>query len=456
MASAFARLFFVLTLVISALPALAQFGNNGGFGRSVGGVSIDPQGVVRAATTDEKAELAKLIKQSLQPAEGDLGVAVPLRMVSLQGLQQAIVDHRSTNKPFPETIEFLAGLTRVEFVFVDVENKDLVLAGPGEPWVLRPDGSVVGKVTGMPSLRLEDLIVALRSVESARRQGISCSIEPTPEGRQRLQQMLSRIKLQPGQNPTTLEPAMREAFGPQQILLTGIPTDSRFARTIVAADFEMKRIAMQLIESPVAGLPSYLELSKNAMHSGSANPRWWMTCSYDALLHSEDSLAWKLSGPGVKTLTEQDIIATDGTVAAAGRADKNAQKWADLMTAKFQDLAREMTVFGELRNVMDLSVVATLIVQEGLADRAGLDLCVLNGCDNSIEMTAYGTPKSLEPQCSFVRGRSGWVATASGGVSVNAFEIVNKRVVDSNVESTRAGALASDRADRWWWQQASK
>ena len=37
---------------------------------------------------------------------------------------------------------------------------------------------------------------------------------------------------------------MREAFGPQTIQLTGVPTDSRFARTMVAADYEMKRVAM--------------------------------------------------------------------------------------------------------------------------------------------------------------------------------------------------------------------
>ena len=64
---------------------------------------------------------------------------------------------------------------------------------------MREDGFVVGKISGQATMRLEDLIVALRSVENARQNGITCSIEPTDEGRLRLQQLLRRIKLRPGQ-----------------------------------------------------------------------------------------------------------------------------------------------------------------------------------------------------------------------------------------------------------------
>jgi len=42
-----------------------------------------------------------------------------------------------------------------------------VLAGPGEGWKVADDGNVVGVTTGRPVLRLEDLLIALRSVENA-------------------------------------------------------------------------------------------------------------------------------------------------------------------------------------------------------------------------------------------------------------------------------------------------
>jgi Protein of unknown function (DUF1598) len=450
------RLFSVFFGLISSLmvlvsPAEAQIGGIGGFGRSVGGVMVDAEGALRAATLDEKNELGKALGEIMQMPQGDLAQAAELRAVSLNGLQAAMVHAKASGKPFPQEIEFLAGLQRIQYVFVDADHHDIVIAGPAEPWELRADGSVVGKISGQPTLRLEDLMVAIQSVETARSGGISCSIEPTDEGRLKLQRLLKGFKLQPGQNPASLEPAMREAFGPQQVLLTGIPSDSRYARTMVAADFEMKRIAMQLVDSAVDGLPSYLQLSKGASYGGAQNPRWWMACNYDALLCNEDKTAWKISGQGIKTLTEQEMVNADGSVTETGKVDKLAQKWADLMTEKFSELSREMPVFGDLRNTIDMSIVATLIVQERLAEKAGIDLAVLAGREGEIELVSYPTPKTIEPQCSFVRAGRGWTVTASGGVTINPFEVVANQSTATSVTDTRAAVLDRGETTRWWW-----
>lgn len=446
------RLITFLSLGVMGLAATLEAGlSSFGSRRSVGGVMIDGSGVVRAATIDEQKELAAVMRQELTPAEGDLGDAAELRMISLKGLQEAIRSSTQSGAAIPDEVEFLAGLQRIQYVFVDQGKQDIVIAGPAEPWKLHEDGSVVGTVTGGATMRLADLMAAMQSVEKARHGGISCSIEPTPEGRRALQQMLKRVKLRPGQSPVALEASMKEAYGPQMIQLTGVNPETRYARTLVAADFEMKRVAMGLRESPIDVLPSYLEMTRNSRHGSSQNPRWWMACDYDSLSKSEDGLAWKLTGQGVKTMTEQDLIAADGTVEGAGRADRVAQQWADTMTANFADLAREMPVFADLQNVMDMTVVATLIVQERLAEKAGLSLEALSGKD-ALELASYDVPKSVDPQCSFIRGRSGWVVTASGGVDINAFEIVQGQQVDAKVADVRTVAIAAD-ADRWWWNK---
>ncbi|QDT05369.1 hypothetical protein K227x_37690 [Rubripirellula lacrimiformis] len=419
--------------------------------RSVGGVMIDAAGVVRTATAVEKQDLANTLRESLSPAQGELDNAAELRMISLAGLQKAITQSEQDGKPIPEDIEFLAGLQRVDYVFVDTDKHDIVIAGPAEPWKLLDDGSVVGTISGGSTMRLADLVVAMRSVEVARNGGISCSIEPTPEGRRRLQQMLSRVKLRPGQNPAIYEATMKEAYGPQMIHLAGIPADSRYARTLVASDFEMKRVAMGLAPSPVAGLPSYLEMAKNSRQGAGQNPRWWMACDYDALARSDDGLAWKISGRRVKTMTEQDLVAADGTVKGGGRVDKTAQAWADKMTDSFGELAKEIPVFADLENVMDLTVVATLIVQERLAETAGVDLATLSK-SNGVELASYAVPRSIDPQCSFIRGRAGWVVTASGGVDINAFSIIENQKTESAVGETR-GAMLASATDRWWWNK---
>jgi hypothetical protein len=439
----------LLALATSVHAGLLGFSNQ----RSVGGVMIDGAGVVRTATLQEQQELADLVRQGLDPLIGDLNKAAEMRMISLKGLQQAIVASKRSGAMVPDEVEFLAGLQRIEYVFVDQDNHDVILAGPAEPWKLREDGFVVGTVTGGSTMRLADLVVAMESVESSRQSGISCSIEPTPEGRLRLQQFLRRIKLRPGQNPEVFEASMKEAFGPQMIHLSGIPVDSRYARTLVAADFEMKRVAMGLTDSPVEGLPSYLQMSRNSRHTSSENPRWWMACDYAALTKSEDGLAWKLTGQGVKTLTEQDIVAADGSVQGAERTDKLAQEWANKMTENFPELSRQMPVFSDLRNIMDMTVVATLIVQERLAERAGLDVSVLSGKSDALELASYTVPKAVDPQCSFIRGRSGWVVTASGGVDISAFSVVENQTIDPSIAETRTAAIVPTATDRWWWNK---
>lgn len=436
---------------IMAAPAQAQLGGAFGGGRAVGGVVIDAEGTVRSATLDQRRADLEALRQAIGQPQGDLAEATELRMISLAKLQAAMEAQAAAGEPLNEEMWHLAGLQRIEFVFVYPESNDIVLAGPAEPWIVRDDAAVVGANSGRPPLRLDDLLTALRSVETARTEGITCSIDPTPEGRQRLQSLLKRVSLRPGQNPAQLEPAMREAFGPQMITLTGVAPTSHYARTLVAADYQMKRLAMALEPAPVKGLPSYLALSKAQRHSAKSNPRWWMACNYDPLSHTEDKLAWRLAGQGVKTLSETDLISTDGEAVPGQQVDKNANRWAEMMTERFSDLAQQQSVFGELRNCFDLSVVATLIVQERLAERAECDLSFLFGTRGEAELAEFPVPRSVEPQCSFVRGAAGWIVTASGGVDVNAFEVVQSQRVDPTLDSRRADKQVAAASDAWWW-----
>jgi hypothetical protein len=434
---------------VNAETANAQIG--GFIPRAVGGVTVDAEGLLRSATLDQRQASLESLRQAIGRPQGDIAEPAEMRMISLSKLQQAMEARAADGKPLSDEMRHLAGLQRVQYVFVYPERNDIVLAGPAEAWVVREDASVVGAKSGRPVMKLDDLVVALRSVEPARTEGISCSIEPTAEGRQRLQNLLKRVNLRPGQNPASIEPAMREAFGPQLIKLSGVPETSHYARTMVAADYQMKRLAMALEASPVPGLPSYLEMSKAQRHSAQSNPRWWMACNYDALSHTEDKLAWRISGQGIKTLTETDLIAASGQATRGTQIDKMASKWAEAMTQRFDDLAKNQAVFGELRNCFDLSVVATLIVQEQLAQRANCDLSHLMGHSGQVELEELAVPRMVEPQCSFIRGSTGWIVTASGGVEVNAFEVVESQQVDPSLVQSRSRAAADESLATWWW-----
>jgi hypothetical protein len=415
----------------------------------VGGVSIDAEGVVQAASAvDQTQELARL-RQSVAGPKGALAQPSELRRVSLKRLQQAILEARSSGQPLPEEMLFLAGLQRIEYVFVYPEHQDIVIAGPAEGWNVRQDASVVGQQSNRPVVRLEDIVTAFRTVEAARQQPISVSIDPTPEGSVRLENFLKQFPVvRQGFNASALEPGMREAFGPQQVKFTTVSTDTRMAQTLVAADYRMKLLAMHLESSPVAGLPSYLELIRNAPAS-KTQPRWWIACDYDAILHSDDKLAWQLDGRGVKAMTEEEFIDKAGNRAAANRVNKLAQKWADAFTAKFDELCTHNTSFGELRNVIDMNVVATVIAAHHLDEAAGCDLSVLRGTAGDLENGGRTPPKTIPPHCSFLKSMNGWVVSASGGVEINAWQIVAQQSQASSKLATQRTAAPAN--DAWWW-----
>ncbi|MCC6511674.1 MAG: DUF1598 domain-containing protein [Pirellulaceae bacterium] len=427
----------------------AQFGLVRGV---VGGVSIDAEGVVQSATQAQKdASLAEL-RQAVAGAQGAVAKPQAMRMISLRKLQEAIMEHRSADKTLPEEILFLAGLQRIEYVFVYPQENDIVIAGPAEGWEVRGDGSVVGTKSSRPVVRVEDLMTAFRTVEAARQAPISVSIDPTPEGSQRLNNLLrGMVANGPSFQPQIVEAAVRQAFGPQQVTFTTVATDTRMAQTLVAADYRMKLLAMSLEASPVDGLPSYLEMTRNVQMNKGSQPRWWIACQYDAIRHSEDGLSWKLDGRGVKAMTEEELVGKDGTRSAAKKTNQFAQKWADLFTSKFDELSMHNASFGELRNAIDMNVVATLIAAQQLDKSAGLDLSVLRGTKGDIETSGRLTPKTIPAHCSLLKARSGWVVAASGGVEINPWQIVaQSRQADATLVSKRAPAINSANT-QWWW-----
>ena len=116
--------------------------------------------------------------------------AVEMRKISLRRVEAALEECAKNNKPIPDAIKYLAGLQRIHYVFVYPEQKDIVLVGPGEGWKVDAKGTVVGIATGRPVMLLDDLLVALRTAQAAAHGGITCSIDPTPEGLARMNQQL--------------------------------------------------------------------------------------------------------------------------------------------------------------------------------------------------------------------------------------------------------------------------
>jgi hypothetical protein len=421
----------------------------GGLGNFVGGVRIDADGVLRTATLEEQHQQLEQLRQNVVAPVGPLAEAAPMRLISLKKIQEAVLHSAKTEQPLSEDMLFLGGLTRVEYVFLYPERQDIVIAGPAEPWTVGPAGSMVGAKTGRPIVYLEDLLTAFRYVSNARQGGVSVSIDPTEQGVVQLQQMISRIGS--NANPAQLVPMLAEAFGPQKVTLQGIPAESHMARVLLAADYRMKLYGMNLAEAPVKGLPSYLDMIRNRTSASTQlQSRWWMACDYDAVAHSRNRLAWRISGPGIKTLTEQEVYDAAGAVKQTGKVDAAAKKWADNFTAKLDELSTKDTVFGDLRNVMDLCVIAALIEAQNLESLAACDLSAILGDASKTETPKLAAPQSLDPQISLVQGVQGVLVSASGGVMIESWQVATNTTEDDRV--AQAYAKASDWTTESWYQ----
>ncbi len=217
---------------------------------TVGGVAIDANGAIEQAEQRDVVALRDARRAAMSGLAGDITKPSKLRKISLRRLDALVARHVSQNKPLSSDLLYLAGLQRVEYVFAYPESNDIVLAGPAEGWTVDDAGNVVGTNSGAAVLQLVDLIAALRTTdEMLAGELISCSIDPTPEGLKRFARLMRGNRTSPS---AQLLRRMEQAVGPQTVTLTGVSPESHFAQVLVAADWQMKRIGMGLVPSPVA------------------------------------------------------------------------------------------------------------------------------------------------------------------------------------------------------------
>ena len=432
-----------LTLAIGwGASAKAQnYGNN----EAVGGVSISVDGLLTNATVDEVGKFRQL-RMELKGAPQGLGEKTASRKVSLRRLDEAVRQCLDSGTPLPEEIVFLGGLQKIDYVLVYPDQKDIVLVGPAEGWKVDRKGNVVGQTTGRPVMLLDDLVVALRAATAPRPTSLSCSIDPTPEGLQRVSAFAKTLHTMGDPQATGL--AIEERLGPQKITVGGVAETSHFARVMVAADYRMKRISMDLEPAPVANLPSFVQMTK-ASGSGMRNmlPRWWLAPNYEPLLRDEEGLSWQLRGASVKTMSENDYLTAEGTKQQTGRTDPVSARWAETFTARYDELSLVEPVFGELRNCMDLAIVAGLVAKENLLGKAQTSLPTLMNT-SGMPTAQLPAPKQIASKAAVIHKGRKWII-AAGGVQINPWVVVEKNEVSPKLTAVRSKTTLEN-GNQWW------
>ncbi|HEV2973020.1 MAG TPA: DUF1598 domain-containing protein [Pirellulales bacterium] len=426
----------------------------------VAGVSVDANGVLKMnVKADPTGQLSKLRREQARGAL-DSKVATPskLRKVSINRLEEAVKNQIAAGKRPTEEMMFLAGLTRVQYVFCYPDSKDIVLAGPAEGWGRDLTDRVVGIQTGRPVIELQDLIVALRLFPPGGRATplIGCSIDPTKEGLARLQDYIHRAPPN-GSGPDTerFVAGMKETLGLQNVTVNGVPSDTHFAHVLVEADYRMKLIGIGL-ERPPISLKSYVDRANPNMVSRNALERWYFVPDYQCVRVSDDDLAMQLVGEGVKLVGADELVGANGErQQTSGRGNPAAKAFADEFTKKYPQLSAALPIYAQLRNLIDLSVVAAFMQQRDFFSKAEWRMEGF-GNEATMPVKTENAPKQVETAVNAVWRGSHLMTPIGGGVHISPHEAIST----SNLLPDDGGKVsqARDKVEmknlspgQWWW-----
>lgn len=441
-------------------------GGGGGFGGGTqgtgpgSGVIVDADGVLRRqAVQDPTGQLTRArIQGAMAGLEGNLAEISKLRKVSLTRLERIVADKIAAGSGPDNVMQNLAGLTRIEYVFCYPETGDIVIAGPAEPWAEDLAGRMRGIATGRPVLELQDLVTALRAFPPQTNNNspvLYCSIDPTAEGLQRMQDFLRQFGRQATPNHTQyIVEQLQQTMGRQVITVGGIPATTHFAQVMVEADYRMKLIGINL-ERPPVRLTSYVDRANPAAISRNALERWYFVPDYECVRVADDSMAMQIVGEGVKLVGEAEVITQQGGRKVSGGVNRASKHFTAAFTKVYPELAEKSPVYAQLRNCIDLAVAAAFIQQHDLYSQVGWTM-ELFASEQQYPVETFNAPEKVATAVNAIwKGRT-LMTPIGGGVHLEP----TKALESGNLLQDENGEVATERGaqdlskladDQWWW-----
>ena len=435
-----------------------SFGQNVVVQQPTFGVSVDAQGVLTSKAFPGGRDL---ILQRVAAANanlgGDLVKPSKLRYVSLKRLDAAIQARTAAGEQPTAAMMQLAGLIRVEYVFAFPDEKDIVIAGPAEGWIQSPAGHIVGIQSGLPTLHLEDLTTALHVFTADRpaNQWVGCSIGPGPGAMQKLQAFNRTIPrtIRQGEEEAHAQRILQgtiESLGMASVVTFGIDSDTHIGKRMIEADYRMKAIGIGAEPAPIKMKTFYSQIKAPPK---SIMQRWWLVPDYERIGISADRLSAKLVGAGVKLLTENYQRDGKGGMKKSNQKPSAASRaYSESFTRNFEKIAQMSSSFGQLRNGIDLLVVAAFLRSEKLYEKTGFDPKWIHNEKIDYQMGARikNAPCLIHSKWN---GRR-FFTLAGGGVSIVPGDSLKKENLQKipPADFINNEPLAKD-VESWWWDR---
>jgi hypothetical protein len=430
------------------------------------GIEVDPNGLLRGLTHEEKGTALSSLGHRAREADlnTDLRRASPLRLVSLTRLEKEVSKRLAEGRSIPETMQHLAGLSHVRYIFVYPDQHDVAIGGPAEGWRYNEKGIAVGRESGKATLFLDDFVTVLRTFAPHGPGYFNCQIVPREEGLRRIKQFVEDSNATGPLDSVAVRnwtKQLQQLLGLQDVEINGIPNDSRVAAVIFEADYRLKMIGIgKLPGGP--GIPSIFDLFPTTGEVKSRRMdalRWWLSMKYDAVMHNPDRNVFEIKGSAVLCQSENEKISASGQRIHTGKSEAANQLFAANFTEHYSELASQDPVFADLQNIFDLSLVAALLADNRVADWIGRDMGSF-AADGAYRTAHYQSPKSIMSVVNHrVYNGKGIVVQVAGGLDGRIRNVLNDPHVFRET-TTLAGVQTEGRAPelpegRWWWDAKS-
>lgn len=230
----------------------------------------------------------------------------------------------------------------------------------------------------------------------------------------------------------------------QEVSVWGVPGDSHFALALVEADYRMKRISLGLESSGVRGIRSHLSL---IAPQGNSLQRWWFVPYYEPLATNEEKTLFQLSGQRAQLMAQEEISDDQGRRSDAFITRQSTEKFAELFTLHFSELAQRSPEFAELQNLYDMALLAHLIKQQVQGGRIRWDMQTFLK-NSELPVESYAVPRYVSSESTSRKAHRGLVIGLIGGVTIDVEHAAGNSRVMPQLES---GSFQQSSSDGWWW-----
>ncbi len=367
-----------------------------------------------------------------------------LRTISLKQLDAALSASQQLGLPAAAQMQHLAGITHIQFVAIDKENRDVLIAGPA--------GKAAGNENGF---LLEDLRTLARLM-NANTSPLGCSLDPNNQGILAAQQYLSdpAVVSRLGRAPKLVADQLKAKVGPHTVNIFGIDPTSSTAMALVDADEHMKRVGLGLADT-VPKIKTYFDhLDRKGAAPTQSLIRWWFAYNDSAIVVNDQMDLFELPKQTVAVMSEQQWVNAHGDRQATGNVDEAADAFAADMTAKLNDLRATHPAYARLQGIFEIGLAVQLAIEASGEPSMKSWFPALCAAPKATQVKQQ-VPQSVEGVTAWERMKNGTVvAVISGGVKLEPSSVASRsnwKQETSIARSDKLDLAAAAKSTTWWW-----